>query len=93
MTKEQLVEEMAREANITKEKAGKALNALLEGIQDALAGDDGKVSLVGFGTFSKIYRKARQGVNPATGKKINIAARNVVKFQAGKSLKKAVAVE
>jgi DNA-binding protein HU-beta len=90
MIKAQLVEQMAKDANITKEKAGQALKALLEGIQYALAGDEGKVTLTGFGTFTKTHRKARQGVNPATGEKIEIAARNAVKFQAGTSLKKAV---
>ncbi|PQP34286.1 DNA-binding protein [Desulfobacteraceae bacterium SEEP-SAG9] len=85
------MEDIAKDTNMTKEKAATALNAILEGIQNALAGDEGKISLVGFGTFSKVHRKARQGVNPATGEKIKIKARNAVKFQPGKNLKNAVA--
>ena len=91
MTKEEFIEDIAKDTNMTKEKAATALNAILEGIQNALAGDEGKISLVGFGTFSKVHRKARQGVNPATGEKIKIKARNAVKFQPGKNLKNAVA--
>ena len=92
MTKEEFIEDIAKDTNMTKEKAATALNAILEGIQNALAGDEGKISLVGFGTFSKVHRKARQGVNPATGEKIKIKARNAVKFQPGKNLKNAVAL-
>ena len=91
MTKEEFIEDIAKDTNMTKEKAATALNAILEGIQNALAGDEGKISLVGFGTFSKVHRKARQGVNPATGEKIKIKARNAVKFQPGKNLKNGVA--
>ena len=59
-------------------------------IKKALKKKDGKVTLVGFGTFAKVRRKARKGVNPATGEKINIKARNAVKFTPGKALKEAV---
>jgi DNA-binding protein HU-beta len=51
---------------------------------------DGKVALVGFGTFVKVQRKERQGVNPATGEKIQIKASNVVRFRPGKQLKETV---
>jgi DNA-binding protein HU-beta len=90
MTKTQLIEQMANDASISKTEAGKALNSLVEGITEAIKEKDGKITLTGFGTFSKVYRKARQGVNPATGKKITIEARNAVKFKAGKALKNAI---
>jgi DNA-binding protein HU-beta len=51
---------------------------------------EGKVTLVGFGTFTKIRRKARKGRNPQTGEAIKISASNVVKFRPGKKLKEAV---
>ena len=90
MTKKQLTEQMAKEAGISKTEAGKALDSLIDGIGEAIKAEDSKITLPGFGTFSKGYRKARQGVNPATGKKITIKARHAVKFQAGKDLKNAI---
>jgi DNA-binding protein HU-beta len=89
MTKEELIAKAAQDADISKSQAGKALNAIIEGIEGALAKGD-KVSLVGFGTFSVAHRAARVGRNPATGASINIAAANVPKFKAGKKLKDAV---
>ena len=89
MNKEQLLEVMAQKANITKKQAGEALEALTGGITDALK--KGKnVALTGFGTFKTSKRAARQGVNPATGAKIQIPAAIVPKFSAGKGLKEAV---
>ena len=90
MTKAELVEKMATDAAISKAAAGKALGSFIDGITKALKKKDGKVTLVGFGTFSKSHRKARKGRNPQTGKPISIKARNVVKFKAGKTLKDAV---
>ena len=90
MTKTQLIEQIANDAGISKTEAGKALNSFIDGITEAIKAKDGKITLTGFGTFSKVYRKARQGVNPATGKKITIEARNAVKFKAGKALKNAI---
>uniref|UniRef100_A0A7C4RSN5 HU family DNA-binding protein n=1 Tax=Desulfatirhabdium butyrativorans TaxID=340467 RepID=A0A7C4RSN5_9BACT len=87
MKKEELVAQMAEEAGITKTQAAKALSAMLQGIAGALKEKDGKVALVGFGTFVKVERKARQGVNPSTGAKIQIKASNVVRFRPGKQLK------
>ena len=87
MTKAQLVEQMAKDAGISKAEAGKAINSLFGGIGEAIKKVDGKITLPGFGTFSKAYRKARQGVNPATGEKITIEARYAIKFKAGKALK------
>ena len=90
MTKAELVEKMAKDADISKVAAATALNSLTEGITKALKKKDGKVTLVGFGTFSKVRRKARKGRNPQTGEEIKIKASNAVKFKAGKALKDAV---
>jgi len=90
MTKVELVEKMAKDASITKTAAGAALGSFMDGITKALKKKDGKVTLVGFGTFSKVRRKARKGRNPQTGETIKIKASNAVKFKAGKILKDAV---
>ncbi len=63
---------------------------MIGAIKGSLKKKNGKISLPGFGTFSKVRRKARKGVNPKTGEKINIEARNAVKFQPAKALKEAV---
>ena len=90
MTKAELVESMAKDAGISKVAAATALNSFMEGVTKSLKKKDGKVTLVGFGTFSKIRRKARKGRNPQTGQPIKIKATNVVKFRPGKKLKDAV---
>jgi len=90
MTKAELVEKMAKDANISKAAAGVALNSFMANVTKALKKKEGKVTLVGFGTFSKSRRKARKGRNPQTGEPIKIKASNVVKFKAGKKLKNAV---
>lgn len=90
MTKAELIDKMAQDAGISKTAAAKALDAMMGGITAALKKKDGKVTLVGFGTFSKARRKARTGRNPQNGKAIKIPARNVVKFKAGKKLSDAV---
>ncbi len=90
MTKADLVEKMANDAKITKVAAATALEAFMDGVTKALKKKDGKVALVGFGTFSKIRRKARKGRNPQTGEPIKIKACNVVKFRPGKKLKEAI---
>jgi DNA-binding protein HU-beta len=90
MTKAELVEKMASDAEISKVAASAALRSFMEGIEKALKKKDGKVTLVGFGTFSKIRRKARKGRNPQTGAAIKIKASNVVKFKPGKKLKESV---
>jgi DNA-binding protein HU-beta len=90
MNKAELIEQMAMEAGITKTVAETTLNSMVGGITGALKKKDGKVTLTGFGTFSKVHRKARKGRNPQTGEKINIKASNAVKFKAGKTLKDAV---
>ena len=91
MTKAELIDQMAKEAKISKAAANAALNSFIGGVIKALKKKkDGKVTLVGFGTFSKARRKARKGRNPQTGEEIKIKATNVVKFKAGKKLKDAV---
>lgn len=90
MTKAELIEKMANDAGISKTEAGKAIESFIEGVTKALKKKDGKVTLVGFGTFSKSRRKARKGRNPQTGEAIKIKAANTVKFKAGKKLKESV---
>jgi DNA-binding protein HU-beta len=89
MNKEQILEAMAAQADITKKQAGEALDAVLDSITKTLKKGD-SVVFTGFGTFSSSKRAAREGRNPATGEKIKIAATVVPKFKAGKSLKDAV---
>lgn len=79
MTKQDLIDSMAESAGITKAAARKALESLLEDIEDSLK-EGKKVSLVGFGSWSVARRAAREGRNPQTGKRIRIKAKKVVKF-------------
>ena len=90
MTKAELIEKMAKESKISKAAAAKALDSFMDGVTKALKKKDGKVTLVGFGTFQKTRRKARKGRNPQTGSTIKIKAKNVVKFKPGKKLKDAI---
>lgn len=90
MTKAELIETMANDAGITKVAAGAALESFFDGVTKALKKKDGKLTLVGFGTFTKTRRKARKGRNPQTGESIKIKATNVVKFKPGKKLKDAI---
>lgn len=89
MNKAQLVDAVAEAADLPKNIATKALDAMLDNITKALAAGD-IVALMGFGTFSVKERAARTGRNPKTGEPINIAATNVPGFKAGKALKDAV---
>ena len=89
MTKTEFIDEVAERAGLSKKDASAAVDAVLETIQGALKrGSD--VTFSGFGKFSVSARSAREGRNPATGAKIQIAASNVPKFSAGAGLKKAV---
>ena len=90
MTKAELVEKAAKDAKVSKVAAAAALNSFIGSVTKALKKKNGKVTLVGFGTFSKVRRKARKGRNPQTGKPIKIKARNVVKFRPGKKLRDAI---
>lgn len=89
MNKSELIEAMAQDANISKAAAKSALESFISNITSTLQ-KDGKVSLVGFGTFSVAERAARQGINPSTKKPIKIAAKKVAKFKAGADLSNAV---
>ena len=90
MTKAELIDQMAKDADITKVAPGTALESFLASVAKALKKKDGKVTLVGFGTFQKTRRKARKGRNPQTGEPIKIKATNVVKFKPGKKLRDAI---
>jgi len=87
MNKAELVEKMAKDAKISKAAAGKTLESFMDGVTKALKKRNGKVTLVGFGTFKKVYRKTRKGRNPQTGEKMKIKGRNTVTFKAGKTLR------
>ena len=89
MNKSDLVDAIAKSADISKASAGRALDAAVESIKKALKKGD-TVSLVGFGTFKVGKRAARTGRNPRTGEAIKIKAAKVPKFTAGKGLKDAV---
>ena len=89
MNKSELIEAIAKNAKLSKKDAGAALEATLTAVQKSLKKGD-KVTLIGFGTYSVVKRAARQGVNPATGEKIKIKAKKVVKFKAGSKLSAAV---
>jgi len=89
MNKAELIEAIAAAADISKADAKKALDAFVSATSGALKAG-GRVSLVGFGSFSVSKRDARTGRNPQTGKEIQIAAKNVVRFKAGSELSDAV---
>ena len=89
MTKVELIEKMAKDADISKAAADKALNSFMDGIKKTLKKGN-KVTLVGFGTFSVGKRAARTGRNPQTGAAIKIKASKAPKFKAGKGFKDAV---
>ncbi len=89
MTKQEFVDQVADRAGLSKKDAAGAVDAFLETVEDALKrGSD--VSFSGFGKFSVSQRSAREGRNPATGERIQIAASVVPRFTAGAGLKKAV---
>jgi len=85
MTKAELVGVIAKAADITKAKAAVELETYVATVAKELK-KNGRLALVGFGTFSVVKRKAREGRNPQTGKAIKIPAKKVVKFKAGAEL-------
>ncbi|MAU89240.1 MAG: HU family DNA-binding protein [Bacteroidota bacterium] len=89
MNKTDLIDGMAADADISKAAAKKALESFLGNVGSALKGG-GRVSLVGFGSWSVSKRAAREGRNPQTGATIQIKAKNVVKFKAGAELSSSV---
>lgn len=89
MTKKDLIELVAKKANLTNKASREAVSTFLNGIRDALKRGE-KVVVTGFGTFSVRKRAERPGRNPKTGEKLTIAARKAPGFTPGKTLKKAV---
>ena len=89
MTKQDFVNQIAQRSGLSNRDASKAVDAFLETITDTLKSRD-TVNFTGFGKFSTSDRAARQGVNPRTGEKVQIAAATVPKFSAGSALKTAV---
>ncbi len=89
MNKTELIEHIAKQADISKAAATRALEALIGGVSKTLK-KGGSVSLVGFGTFAVTKRAARSGRNPRTGDTIKIKAAKVPKFRPGKALKDAL---
>jgi DNA-binding protein HU-beta len=89
VNKSELIEHIAQQADISKAAAGRALEAVLNGVSGALKKGD-TVSLVGFGTFAVTTRAARTGRNPRTGDTIKIKKAKIPKFRPGKGLKDAL---
>lgn len=89
MTKNQLIEKVAKKANLTKRAAADAVNSLLGIIQDNLDRGE-KTVLSGFGTFLVRKRAARRGRNPQTGATLQIPGKKLPSFAAGKTLKRLV---
>jgi DNA-binding protein HU-beta len=89
VNKSELIDAIADGAGISKTQAESALNAMIDAVQDAVAGGD-KVTLPGFGSWSQSQRSARQGRNPRTGEIVQIPASKGVKFSAGAKFKSAV---
>ena len=89
MNKAELVEEVANQTGLTMKTSREAVNAIISAISDSL-GREEKVTLVSFGTFQVMERKARRGVNPQTRETIEIPAKRVPKFTPGRALREKV---
>ena len=89
MNKSELIDAIAKNADMSKAAASRALDAAITAVQQSLK-KDGMVTLVGFGTFYVGKRAARSGRNPRTGDTIKIKAAKIPKFRAGKALKDAI---
>ena len=89
MNKSELVDKVANAADLSNAAAQKAVDALIDTVQTAVSSGD-KVTLPGFGAWSRTERKARMGRNPRTGEPVQIAASKGVKFTAGAGFKSAV---
>ena len=89
MTKQEFVDQVSNSSGLGKKEAGDAVDAVLNVIQETLS-RGGEISFTGFGKFTVADRGARQGVNPQTGERIQIAASRVPRFSAGSALKNAV---
>lgn len=86
MSKKDLIDAVAKEAELTKEKAGTAVEAVIDHIKSSMKNGD-EVRIPDFGTFKVIKRKAREGRNPATNQPIKIPASKAAKFTPSKGLK------
>ena len=86
MNKSELIEHIAKQADISKAAATRALDAIVGGVKSTLK-KSGSVTIVGFGTFAVTKRAARTGRNPRTGAAIKIKAAKVPKFKPGKALR------
>ena len=89
MTKQEFVDQVANESGLSKSDAAKAVDTVLDVVEKTLQ-RGGEVNFTGFGKFTVADRGARQGVNPQTGERIQIAASRVPRFSSGAALKKAV---
>ena len=89
MNKAELIETMSIKCGLTKKDTGAALEAFMETVTETLSKKD-SVALIGFGTFSTSERAAREGVNPSTGAKLQIAATTVAKFKVGAKTKNSI---
>ena len=89
MRKQDLIREVANEANLSEAQATKAVNAFLEAIHTSLANNN-EVSISGFGSFKVVERAGREGRNPRTGETMQISARRSPTFKAGAQLKRSV---
>ncbi len=89
MNKSELVDKMAEKSGLSKKDSDKALNAMLESVEEALTEGD-KVQLIGFGSFEVKQRAARKGRNPQTMEEINIPESKAPVFKAGKDLKEMI---
>ena len=90
MNKTELVAAIAEKSGLSKKDAEAALKAFTETVTSELKKKEGKVQLVGFGTFEVVKRAAREGRNPQTGETMTIEASKAPKFKAGKALKDAI---
>jgi len=89
MNKAELAVEVADQTGLTKKASREAVDAAISAITDSLARGE-KVTLIGFGTFQVVSRKARTGRNPQTGAALQIPAKKVAKFLPGKTLKERI---
>ena len=89
MNMKELVNEVAETAKVSKKEAGQVLSAIIDTIEESVKNGE-RVTLVGFGTFERRERAARNGRNPQTGKEIKIPAKKVPAFTAGKKFKELV---
>jgi len=89
MNKSELIDAVAKSADLSNASAGRAIDATVAAITSSLKNGD-SVTLIGFGTFKVSHRAARTGRNPQTGKELKIAARKAPAFTAGKALKETV---